>query len=100
MNVVGGTGITANANDIQIAADWTGQNTITTLGTITTGQWQSTDVAVAYGGTGASTFTSNGILYGNAANAIQVTAAGTDGYFLYSNSGTPSWTNQLDGGTF
>jgi len=39
-------------------------------------------------------------LYGNAANAIQVTAAGTDGYFLYSNSGTPSWTNQLDGGTF
>ena len=100
MNVVGGTGITANANDIQIAADWTGQNTITTLGTITTGQWQSTDVAVAYGGTGASTFTSNGILYGNAANAIQVTAAGTDGYFLYSNSGTPAWTNQLDGGTF
>ncbi len=100
MNVVGGTGITANANDIQIAANWTGQNTITTLGTITTGQWQSTDVAVAYGGTGASTFTSNGILYGNAANAIQVTAAGTDGYFLYSNSGTPAWTNQLDGGTF
>ena len=100
MNVVGGTGITANANDIQIAADWTGQNTITTLGTITTGQWQSTDVAVAYGGTGASTFTSNGILYGNAANAIQVTAAGTDGYFLYSNSGTPAWTNQFDGGTF
>jgi len=100
MNVVGGTGITANANDIQIAADWTGQNTITTLGTITTGQWQSTDVAVAYGGTGASTFTSNGILYGNAANAIQATAAGTDGYFLYSNSGTPAWTNQLDGGTF
>ena len=100
MNVVGGTGITANANDIQIAADWTGQNTITTLGTITTGQWQSTDVAVAYGGTGASTFTSNGILYGNAANAIQVTAAGTDGYFLYSSGGPPSWTNQLDGGTF
>ena len=94
------TTIEVNSDALRIKSDWTGQNTITTVGTITTGQWQSTDVAVAYGGTGASTFTSNGILYGNAANAIQVTAAGTDGYFLYSNSGTPAWTNQLDGGTF
>jgi hypothetical protein len=94
------TTIEVNSDALRIKSDWTGQNTITTVGTITTGQWQSTDVAVAYGGTGASTFTSNGILYGNAANAIQATAAGTDGYFLYSNSGTPAWTNQLDGGTF
>ncbi len=94
------TTIEVNSDALRIKSDWTGQNTITTLGTITTGQWQSTDVAVAYGGTGASTFTSNGILYGNAANAIQATAAGTDGYFLYSNNGTPAWTNQLDGGTF
>ena len=94
------TTIEVNSDALRIKSDWTGQNTITTLGTITAGQWQSNDVAVAYGGTGASTFTSNGILYGNAANAIQATAAGTDGYFLYSNSGTPAWTNQLDGGTF
>ncbi len=94
------TTIEVNSDALRIKSDWTGQNTITTLGTITAGQWQSNDVAVAYGGTGASTFTSNGILYGNAANAIQATAAGTDGYFLYSNNGTPAWTNQLDGGTF
>tara|TARA_B100000131_G_scaffold8147_1_gene8518 strand:+ start:33264 stop:34574 length:1311 start_codon:yes stop_codon:yes gene_type:complete len=59
-----------------------------------------TDLAVADGGTGASTFTSNGILYGNGTSAIQATAAGTDGYFLYSNSGTPAWTNSIDGGTY
>ena len=59
-----------------------------------------TDLLVADGGTGVSTFTSNGILYGNGANAVQVTAAGTDGYFLYSNSGTPAWTNTVDGGTY
>jgi len=59
-----------------------------------------TDLVVADGGTGVSTFTSNGILYGNGANAVQVTAAGTDGYFLYSNSGTPAWTNSIDGGTY
>jgi len=58
------------------------------------------DIAVADGGTGAGTFTSNGILYGNGTGALQATAAGTDGYILYSNSGTPDWTNTLDGGSY
>ena len=55
---------------------------------------------VANGGTGTTSFTSNGILYGNGTGAVQVTAAGTDTYFLYSNAGTPAWTNTVDGGTF
>ena len=59
-----------------------------------------TDLVVADGGTGASTFTSNGILYGNGTGALQATAAGTNGYFLYSNSGTPAWTSSIDGGTY
>jgi len=59
-----------------------------------------TDLVVADGGTGASTFTSNGILYGNGTGALQATAAGTNGYFLYSNSGTPAWTNSIDGGSY
>ena len=59
-----------------------------------------TDLLVADGGTGASAFTSNGIVFGNGAGALQATAAGTDGYFLYSNSGTPDWTNVVDGGTY
>ena len=42
----------------------------------------SADIAVSDGGTGAGTFTSNGILYGNGTGALQVTAAGTNGYFL------------------
>jgi len=59
-----------------------------------------TDLLVADGGTGASSFTSNGIIYGNGSGALQATAAGTNGYFLYSNSGTPAWTNVVDGGTY
>lgn len=43
-----------------------------------------TDLAVADGGTGASTFTDGGVLVGNAAGAIQVTSAGTSGQFLKS----------------
>lgn len=57
-------------------------------------------IAVGDGGTGATSFTSNGVLYGNSTGAIQATAAGTNGYFLYSNAGTPAWTNTIDGGTY
>jgi hypothetical protein len=47
--------ISVSANAIDIASTYAGQNTITTLGTITTGVWNGTDVAVTDGGTGAST---------------------------------------------
>lgn len=56
IDVVGTTNrITANADSIDIASTYVGQASITTLGTITTGVWNGTDVAVADGGTGAST---------------------------------------------
>ena len=47
------TAITADA--IDIASTYVGQSSITTLGTITTGVWNGTDVAVSDGGTGSST---------------------------------------------
>ena len=77
-----------------------GYTGITGLGTITTGVWQSTDVEVAYGGTGRSTFANNGILYGNLANPVNVTNAGTEGQVLQVNSnGVPEF-GIIDGGTF
>jgi len=55
LNVVGTADrITANADSIDIASTYAGQSTIVTVGTITTGVWNGTDVAVADGGTGAS----------------------------------------------
>jgi hypothetical protein len=50
-----GTGITITGNTVAISATYVGQASITTLGTIATGTWQGTAVAVAYGGTGAAT---------------------------------------------
>jgi len=80
----------------------TGNVTGDVTGSITGGTVSglTADIAVADGGTGAGTFTSNGILYGNGTGALQATAAGTDGYILYSNGGTPDWTNALDGGSY
>ena len=39
---------------VDIASTYVGQESITTLGTITTGVWNATEVAVEYGGTGAT----------------------------------------------
>jgi hypothetical protein len=59
-----------------------------------------TDLAVADGGTGRSTFTTNGVIYGNGTSGLLVTAAGTDGQVLQANSsGVPLFAD-LDGGTF
>ena len=46
------------------------------------------------GGTGATTFTANGVLYGNTTSALGVTAAGTTGQVLIGNTGAaPSWSS-------
>lgn len=59
-----------------------------------------TDLAVAHGGTGASTFTSKGVLFGNGTGALQVTAAGSEGKVLQAGSGGTPEFGDLDGGTF
>ena len=62
----------------------------------------TTDLAVAHGGTGVSTFTDNGVLYGDGANALDVTAASSaDGSLLQADSGgAPAFSNVIDGGTY
>ena len=55
INAVGTAGrVSVSADAIDIDSTYVGQNTITTVGTITTGTWNGTDIAVADGGTGAS----------------------------------------------
>jgi hypothetical protein len=60
-----------------------------------------TDITVADGGTGASTFTANGVIFGNGTSALGVTATGTAGQVLVSggSGSAPSFAN-IDGGTF
>lgn len=58
IHVVGTEGrITANEDSIDISQDYVGQTSITTLGTVTTGEWQATTLDVLYGGTGATNAT-------------------------------------------
>ena len=46
-----------------------------------------------------STFTQNGVLYGNGNNPLQVTAAGANGDILQVVNNVPAF-GTLDGGTF
>jgi hypothetical protein len=74
---------------------------ITGVGTITVGTWNGDTVNVAYGGTGITSATLNGVLFGGGgSNPLQVTAAGTEGQVLTaSGSGVPQFS-MLSGGTF
>lgn len=62
---------------------------------------------VSQGGTGVSSFTANGITYGNGTGAMQVTAAAgtsdqtwSNQILTVTNAGVPTWSSALDGGTF
>jgi len=83
-------------------------------GTVVLGDLElDTDLEVQFGGTGAGTFTTNGIVYGNGTNPLQVTAeanmsspgTGADvttsfQVLTVTAAGVPVWTDTIDGGTF
>lgn len=64
-------------------------SSLASIGTITTGTWNGTTIAVGNGGTGATTLT--GVLKGNGTSAFTAAVDGTD--FLSPNA-------TIDGGTF
>jgi len=98
-----------NATDTNTVFGVTGDR-----GTVVLGDLElDTDLEVQFGGTGVSTFTTNGIVYGNAAGALQVTAAanmatpgsGDDASTSFqiltvTAAGVPVWSDTIDGGTF
>jgi len=100
----------ANANTIaSITTDVYGRITAVTNNAIaiTAAQITSGQLGVGYGGTGQSSFTLDGIIYGNGGGALQSTlAAGssdqayTNQILTVTNSGVPVWASAVDGGTF
>lgn len=87
---------TANNPIVNISTSYVGQATITTLGTIATGVWQSTDIDIPYGGTGVSAIPAYSVVCGGITNTspIQtVSGLGTAGYVLTSNGAAalPTW---------
>ena len=77
---------------------------IATVGTITTGVWSGTAIAVTKGGTGLTTVAQGALLYGSAADTISALAKNTTTTRYLSNTGasnSPAWAqiNLADGVT-
>lgn len=86
--LISGTGIVQSA---AISGSYTG---ITGVGTLTAGALGAgfTAVNVAQGGTGATTFTDNGIIIGHTTGALTAIAAGDTGQCLVGSTGNaPTW---------
>ena len=105
--VLGPTGVTAgsygNANTIAVfttAAN--GQLTFATNTAIAIGASQITsgELGVARGGTGAGTFTTNGVLIGQGTSAFTTASSSTEGHVLIINSSGAPVFGYINGGTF
>ena len=63
---------------------------LTSIGTISTGVWGATDIGIAHGGTGASTFSTGAVLIGNGTGSLVPTTP-----LQYFNDGAESNTSTL-----
>ncbi len=89
--------ISVTGNVIDIDANYVGQSSITTLGTITTGTWNATTIGVAYGGTGLTSVTANRILYASGTNTWGTSASlNFNGTGLLIGDGTMYGTQPLE----
>lgn len=90
----GGSGITS-LNGLTAGTQTFANDTNVTISSITSTHtlgWTGT-LAVARGGSGAGTFTNNGVLYGKTTSPFGVTAAGTSGQIFAGVTGSPPvWT--------
>jgi hypothetical protein len=77
--------IEVTSDAINISSTYVGQASITTIGTIATGTWEATDIAVAHGGTGASTAVD---ARANIGATTKVTLANSE---LVPSSGAVTW---------
>lgn len=86
---------TLSLNNVENTAlsTWAGSSNITTLGTITTGTWTGTTIAVANGGTGQTSYTNGQLLIGNTTGntLTKATLTGTSNQITVTN-GTGSIT--------
>ena len=91
-SVVAGTGLsgggTAGAVTLNVEAS---QTQITAVGTLATGTWSATTIAVNKGGTGLTSYAAGDIVYASGATTLAKLAKGSDTEVLTLASGVPTW---------
>ncbi len=90
------TDLTLNNVENTAISTWAGSSNVTTLGTISTGTWQGTTVAVNQGGTGQTTYTNGQVLIGNSTGNTLTPALLTEGTGINITNSTGSITIASD----
>ena len=73
-------------------ANQIGYNTITTLGTISTGTWSATAIGATKGGTGQTTYAAGDLIYSSAADTLsKLTKPAATSVLSMTSGGVPSW---------
>jgi hypothetical protein len=93
------TTIEVSSDALRIKTTYSGQTSITTLGTIATGTWNGTVIDEVYGGTGQSSYTTGDILYASGSNTLAKLTLGASGKILQSDGSNITY-GDLDGGTY
>lgn len=94
LNVVGTAGrISVSADAVDIDIGYVGQTSITTLGTVTVGDWRATTINVDKGGTGRSSLTLYGVPIGQGTAAVSMANPSAAGQLLISQTAAnPAFT--------
>src|SRR6266481_5588504 len=95
--VTNGSGVSGNPT-LTIDPNYIGQASITTLGTVSTGIWSGTNIALNKGGTNANLTANAGSIIYSTASALALSAVGTSNQVLTSTGTTaPSWSSASNG---
>lgn len=92
IGVSNGDGVSGNPT-IDISANYVGQTSLTTLGTVATGTWNATTIATTKGGTGLTSYVLGDTLYASAANTLTALAGNitaTRKFFAQTGTGAVS----------
>ena len=88
-----GTTLDVSASGVKLSDTYAGQTSITTLGTIATGTWNATTIAVGKGGTGLTSYTIGDLIYASGTTTLSTLADIATGNALISGGVgvAPAW---------
>jgi hypothetical protein len=88
-----GTTLDVSASGVKISDTYAGQTSITTLGTIATGTWNATTIAVNKGGTGLTSYTVGDLIYASGPTTLSPLNDAATGNALISGglATAPTW---------
>jgi len=98
-NTLRGLSIGSTGQALVVSGGIPAWQSITTLGTVTTGTWSASVIGPTFGGTAQSTYTTGDTLYASASNTLSKLSIGSTGQVMVVSGGVPTWGSITSVGT-